>query len=73
VHLFPRRSVQTVLLAGGLATIVLELAGAAAAVVMTFVALLPSPVASRRLRWSASPGASLLTQVPTQRTATLGS
>jgi hypothetical protein len=69
VHLFPRRSVQTVLLAGGLATIALELAGAAAAGVITFVAVIASPGGSRRLRWSAGRGASTLTEVPTQRTS----
>ena len=70
MHLSPRRSVHTVLLAGGLATKALELAGAAAAVVMTLVAVAASPVGTRRLRWSAGAGASTLTEVPTQHTST---
>jgi len=70
VHHFPRRSVQTVLLAGALVTIALELVGAAATVVMTVVAVVASPVATRRLRWSSCPGASVLAEVPTQRTST---
>ena len=70
MHPFLRRSVQTVIITGGLAAIALELAGAAAAVAMAVVAVAAAPVATRPFRWPASRGPSSLTEVPTQRTAT---
>ena len=70
MHPFFRRSVQTVIITGGLAAIALELAGAAAALAMAVVAFSADPVAPRPLRWPASRGPSLLLEVPTQRTAT---
>jgi hypothetical protein len=70
VHPFLRRSVQAVIIAGGLAAIAFELVGAAAAVAMTVVAVAATPVAARPLRWPPGRGPSALRQVPTQRPAT---
>lgn len=71
MHPFLRRSVQTVIISGGLAAIALELAGAAAAVAMVVVAVAGSPAATHSFRWSAGHGPSTLADVPTQRTSTL--
>ena len=73
VYPFLRRSVQRVIVTGGLAALVLELAGAAAAVAMTVVALVAPPVTGRPLRWPTSRGPSSLTEVPTQRPSSPGS
>ena len=70
VHPILRRSVQAVVITGGLAAIALELVGAAAALAMTVVAAMAGPVAGRRLRWPPGRGPSALTEVPTQRPAT---
>ncbi|KQY24178.1 hypothetical protein ASD16_01015 [Cellulomonas sp. Root485] len=70
MHPFLRRSVQTVIITGGLAAIAFELVSAAAAVAMTVLAVAASPVATRPLRWPAGRGPSALTEVPTQRHAT---
>ena len=71
MHPFLRRSVQAVIITGGLAAVALELAGAAAAVAMTVVAVAAPPVPPRRpLRWPTGRGPSALREVPTQRTAT---
>ena len=70
MHPFLRRSVQTVVIAAGLAAIAFELVGAAAAVAMTVVAVAALPVAARPLRWPPGRGPSALREVPTQRPAT---
>lgn len=69
MHPFLRRSVQTVIISGGMAAIALELAGAAAAVAMAVVAVAASPVATRTFHLPPDRGPSTLTEVPTQRTA----
>lgn len=68
MHVFFRRSMQTVIITGGLAAIALELAGAAAAVAMALAAVASSP-GGRPARWPAGRGPSTLREVPTQRTA----
>ena len=69
MHPFLRRSVQTVIISGGMAAIALELAGAAAAVAMAVVAVAASPVATRTFHLPPDREPSTLTEVPTQRTA----
>ncbi|GEL96794.1 hypothetical protein [Cellulomonas terrae] len=69
MHPFLRRSVQTVIISGGMAAIALELAGAAAAVAMAVVAVAASPAVTRTFHWPTDRGPSTLTEVPTQRTA----
>ena len=65
---FVRRSVQTVIITGGLAAIALELAGAAA-VAVAMVSAVAAPVAPARSAGRRPPRPSTLTEVPTQRTA----
>ena len=71
MHPFFRRSVQTVIVTGGLAAIAFELVGAAAALAMTLVTVAAAPIAGRPLRWPPGRGPSALREVPTQRTASL--
>ena len=69
MHVVVRRSLQTVLVTGGLAAAALQVAGAAAAVAVAVVTVAAAPVVARPLRWPTHRAPSSLTEVPTQRSA----
>jgi hypothetical protein len=69
MHLVVRRSLQTVLVTGGLAATAAQLAGTAAAVAVAVVSVAAAPVVARPYRWPTSRRPSSLTEVPTQRSA----
>ncbi|MEZ0448152.1 hypothetical protein [Cellulomonas sp. ICMP 17802] len=69
MHTLVRRTLQTVLVTGGLAATALQLAGPAAAVAVAVVSVAAVPVAVRQPRWPAGRRPSPLREVPTQRSA----
>ncbi|MBO3083446.1 hypothetical protein [Cellulomonas fengjieae] len=74
MNTFIRRSVRTMRVTGGLATLALELAGAAAAVALVVVSVASSPVSTARTahRPAVATRSPTLMMVPTQRSAPPG-